>query len=122
MNLRVVSKLSSLPGPRFKNQGEGSGEAFREDYLVPAFQEALSNGEKLYVNMDGATYGYPTSFLEEAFGGLVRQFEKDKVKKALVIECVTEPLLVQEIEHYMEYAQENRTPPFPCADNRIAVK
>ena len=105
MNLRVMSKLRSLPGPRFKSQGEGSGEEFRENHLVPAFEEALRNGESLYVNMDGANCGYPTSFLEEAFGGLVRRFEKDKVKKVLVIECVTEPLLVQEIEYYMDCAQ-----------------
>ena len=47
--------------------GPYSGEEFREKYLLPAMH--LDGVE---VILDGAA-GYPSSFLEEAFGGLRRR-------------------------------------------------
>ena len=112
MKLKVMDKLINFPGPRYRGQGEGSGEAFREDYLIPMFNQASKNGEKLVVDLDGAQYGYPTSFLEEAFGGIARKFGVDKVTEVLTFECNDEPLLVKEIKHYIKHSQESRTPPF----------
>lgn len=113
MKLRVMEKMKdSLPGPRYKLQGKGSGEAFREDYLIPAFNKAIENKEILYVDMDGAKYGYPTSFLEEAFGGLARKCGTELVQKTIRIESTGEPMLVKEIMHYIKFAEEERTPPY----------
>ena len=112
MKLHTMSKMRSLPGPRYRRQGDGSGEEFREDYLIPAFDRAMEQNEVLEVDMDGAKYGYPTSFLEEAFGGLARERGTVLIKKWVNVMCSSEPMLVDEIWHYVEYAEEDRTPPF----------
>lgn len=112
MELRVMDKLTSLPGPRYISQGEGSGEEFRDTHLIPAFEQAVALGEVLVVNMDGAQYGYPTSFLEETFGGLARERGTALVEKTIRIKCTSEPMLIDEVMHYIRYGEQNKTPPF----------
>lgn len=53
------------PGPRFVSQGPNSGEKFRK-LLV----KNLTDYDKVAVDLDG-TSGIGSSFLDEAFGGLV---------------------------------------------------
>ena len=60
-----VTDFTKYPGGRFVKDGPGSGEQFRRDVLLPAFKQS----GKICVLLEGA-YGYPISFLEEAFGGL----------------------------------------------------
>jgi hypothetical protein len=59
--------FTRYPGGRYRKHGDGSGEEFRDDFLVPAIQTE----DEVVIEMDD-TAGYPASFLEEAFGGLVR--------------------------------------------------
>lgn len=68
----IARDFSRYPGGRYKDDGEFSGEAFRDDLLVPALRDAQQNHTIVVVEIDGAA-GYPASFLEEAFGGLVRE-------------------------------------------------
>ena len=63
----ISKNFSDVPAGRYKTDGPNSGERFRNDLLMPALQ----TGEKVGVILDGAE-GYGSSFLEEAFGGLVR--------------------------------------------------
>lgn len=112
MKLQVMKNMKSLPGPRYRDQGQGSGEEFRDVHLIPAFDKALEIGEKLIIDMDGAEYGYPTSFLEETFGGLARERGRDVVMSNLRIVCISEPLLEKEIEHYIKFGERDRTPSF----------
>ena len=65
--VRIAEDYTPYLGGRLKRDGPGSGEEFRDNYLLPALREGLS----VKVILDGA-YGYPISFLEEAFGGLIR--------------------------------------------------
>lgn len=65
--LSVVRQFSTCPGGRLKKISTFSGEAFRDDLLVPA----LERGGKVIVELDGVV-GYGSSFLEEVFGGVVR--------------------------------------------------
>ena len=65
--IRIAEDFSPYPAGRFISDGPDSGQRFREQFLVPA----LKGGDKLRVDID-RTDGYHTSFLEEAFGGLVR--------------------------------------------------
>ena len=68
-----------LPHGRYAEDGEGNGQAFRDRFLVPALKE----GQALVIDLDGAP-GYPSSFLEEAFGGLVRAgYRPDEIRKLL---------------------------------------
>ena len=119
MKLRVMKMMNSSPGPRFRDQGEGSGEAFREDHLIPAFDEAVEKEEVLCVDMDGAKYGYPTSFLEEAFGGLARERGTDIAKKTIRIECTSEPMLYKEVLHYIEFGEQDKTPSYEPPRDKV---
>ena len=77
--INISRDFSKFPGGRYKSIGKGSGEEFRERFLIPA----LERGEPLVIDMDG-TEGYPPSFLEEAFGGLVRLgFSENKIWKTI---------------------------------------
>lgn len=67
-----VSEFTKYPGGRWKKDGTNSGEEFRETVLKPALLAAHQNGDKIVVSLDGVA-GFSSSFLEEAFGGLVRQ-------------------------------------------------
>lgn len=66
-NIRIAD-YTKFPGGRYRRHGNGSGEEFRETILGPA----LESENKVTVYLDDVA-GYPASFLEEAFGGLVRE-------------------------------------------------
>lgn len=72
MNDRItvikVANFTKYPGGRYREDGPGSGQEFRDDYLA----KHLQRGEKVIVNFDGVA-GAGSGFLEEAFGGLVRE-------------------------------------------------
>ena len=83
--IKVVDYVPA-PGGRYIADGPFSGEWFREEILRPALDEALRNGSRVDVHLDGAP-GYGSSFLEEAFGGLIRTggfTPKDLAKSLLV--------------------------------------
>jgi hypothetical protein len=64
--------FNDTPAGRYKNEdGDFTGEHFREDVLVGLLKE-LKEGEKLRIKIDDAE-GFGSSFLDEAFGGLVRK-------------------------------------------------
>lgn len=109
MNIVNVSKdFTEFPGPRYCDQGPGSGEEFLKEHLKPAFLRARKSGDRVTVQLDGVKYGYPTSFLEEAFGGLAREFGIDDVQGILVFESTNEPLLEYEIRQYIKEARRVR--------------
>ncbi|MBQ6979659.1 MAG: STAS-like domain-containing protein [Clostridia bacterium] len=101
--INIAKDFSETPGPRYQKDGEFSGEEFREKVLVPKYNEAVEKKVKLEINLDGG-YGYPPSFLEEAFGGLVRKFGKEEVVKTLEFVSLEEPYLLETIQKYMEKA------------------
>lgn len=104
IKINIAKEFSPLPGPRFIVEGDHSGELFRRDYLRPRFIAAREAAEKLTVELDGARFGYPTSFLEEAFGGLARLEGIPAVLETLNCVSTDEPLLVKEIENYIRKA------------------
>lgn len=65
--INLVRDFTSAPGARFKWQGKYSGEALREDLLVPALKIS-----EVIVDLNGAL-GLPPSFLDEAFGILLER-------------------------------------------------
>ena len=68
----IARDFSKFPAGRFVTDGEASGAAFRK-MLV----NALKSSESVVVVFDGVA-GFGSSFLEEAFGGLVRECRMDK--------------------------------------------
>jgi hypothetical protein len=80
--ISIARDFTKFPGGRYRKHGEGSGEEFREDFLVPA----IAAGGSVTIDFQG-TFGYPASFIEEAFGGLVRAgFALATLKRQLVLQ------------------------------------
>lgn len=105
IKINIALDFSDTPGPRYSKDGEYSGEEFRESILKEKFSEALKLKEKLEINLDGG-YGYPTSFLEESFGGLARQFGIDAVLNTLEFVSTEEPSLINKIIDYIKKANQ----------------
>ena len=106
VTITIASDFVDLPGPRYRNQGKGSGEEFREELLKPRFVKAREAGEQLLIRLDGVKFGYPTSFLEEAFGGLARECGIETVQETLIFESHGEPMLEEEIRGYIQVASD----------------
>ena len=70
--ISIAQDFSKFPAGRFREDGKASGAAFRDLLEVP-----LRKAEKVEVVFDGVA-GFGSSFLEEAFGGLVRECHLDK--------------------------------------------
>ena len=68
--ISIARDFSRYPAGRFRDDGLFSGAAFREDILVPALKD--DSFERVRVCLDDVA-GVGSSFLEEAFGGLVRK-------------------------------------------------
>lgn len=96
----AVRDLTDIPGARFISDGDFSGEWFYESHLKAAFKDALEQDATLVVDLDG-TFGYATSFLEQAFGELAIAFGADAVLKRLTIVSEEEPGLVDEVNQYI---------------------
>lgn len=103
MIINICKDFSETPGARYRLEGDFSGEEFREDILKPKFEEIKETNEKLIIELDGG-YGYPTSFLEEAFGGMARIYGSKMIKDKLEFISNDEPSLVDEILSYIEDA------------------
>jgi hypothetical protein len=85
--------------------GKTSGEEFREKFLIPS----VESGETVYIELDG-TIGYGSSFLEEAFGGLVRKLKlkASQIESQLIL-VSEDTSLIQEIKEYLEDASKKLT-------------
>lgn len=101
--IKVAEQFTRTPGGRYRVDGPFSGEEFREQVLIPA----LSEGSGVIVDFDGVL-GLSASFLEEAFGGLIRKFRLEKPKLLERIQLrATRPYLQPYLSltyHYMREA------------------
>lgn len=107
MNSLKISNWTVTPGPRYKRIGPNSGEELRDAVLLPALKNAINLGEKLYIDLDG-TMPYGSSFLDEAFGGLIYRngFSRSKVLKNVQLVSPTRPWLIKEVMGYINEAEE----------------
>jgi len=82
IRIDIATEFSDTPAGRFPDDGPFNGEFFRKKFLVPA----LKSGDLVEVSMDG-TEGFGSSFLDEAFGGLVRDegFTREYVEQHLTL-------------------------------------
>ena len=89
MTYRIADEFSTTPGGRFRKHGPYSGEEFRDDVLRGLLRRAIEADDKVAIVLDG-TAGYPSSFLEEAFGGLIRlgMFDQEVVRRHLELRAL----------------------------------
>ena len=96
----IAKDYSRFPAGRYPTDGPFNGERFRDELLVPA----LHDYQVVEVDLDGVR-GFGSSFLDEAFGGLIRHeiIEKNAVSNRLRLRSSDESL-VEEIHGYIEDA------------------
>lgn len=93
MNHRIYIKdWTTLPGARFRKEGPGSAEEFRDEHLLPLLEYCVNRDELLYVHLDGCA-GFATSFLEEVFGGTRRRSDWRASKVRIV--CDEDPAIAE---------------------------
>ena len=98
--INIAKEYTERPGGRYISEGPYSGEDFREKILLPIFNDALKTGDRITVILDGG-YGYAPSFLEEAFGGLVRKTKDKTIESIFTIISDEEPKLIDDIKKYI---------------------
>ncbi len=100
VTINIAKDFSETPGARYKSDGPYSGEEFREKMLKLHFSDPKLDYD-ITIILDG-TEGYATSFLEEAFGGLAREFGKKGCLKRLKFISNEESSLIDEIIGYIK--------------------
>ncbi|WP_019556513.1 STAS-like domain-containing protein [Thiomicrorhabdus arctica] len=103
--INIKNDYTWAPAGRYTGDGQFTGQGFREKLLVPALNEY----DKVIVELDGSI-GYGSSFVEEAFGGLVREsnYTLDQLRKSLEIKTTEFPSIQSEIWEYIEDAAKQR--------------
>lgn len=101
--LSVAKDFSKFPAGRFTGDGPFPGEKFRAQLAA-----ALEKYQGVTVLLDG-TVGYGSSFLEEAFGGLVRVhgWTAEKLRSKLRI-VSSDQSLEKEVWFYIDDAKPQR--------------
>jgi len=100
VTITVHKDFSAAPGGRFQKDGPNSGETFRT-----RLARAFATDEDVIIELDG-TRGYGASFLEEAFGGLIRKglVTHQEIKSRLKLKSARS-YLIDEIWEYINEAQ-----------------
>ena len=94
--INVREDFTRFPAGRYISDGSYSGQRFRDKFLVPA----LSSSDVVEIYMDG-TLSPGSSFLEEAFGGLLRQgFTSNDLASRIKI-IASDEVLVAEVQQYL---------------------
>jgi len=108
VEVKIARDFSRTPGPRYIKEGKWSGELFRTEKFYNIFNDAINNNKMVVVDLDG-TLGYGTSFLEEIFGGLIREHHLDYNQILTHLEIVSEeePYLKDDILAYLNDAHED---------------
>jgi hypothetical protein len=82
--LKIREEFGPITGLRHYSISEKSGEEFYHTILNKVFKQCYESNVELIVDLDNVR-GYSPSFIDEAFGNLVFDFELRNVKKYLKI-------------------------------------
>lgn len=105
IKIKICNDFSNIPGGRYISEGDYSGELFRETILVQKYQEALKENTELEIDFDGC-YGFGTSFLEEAFGGMVRIHHEHGMLNRIRLISTEDETIPENIIKYVKEAEE----------------
>lgn len=100
----VAKDFSADPWGRYPADGDFNAQVFRQELLLPMFKK----GKPFLVDLSGSNR-YGSSFLEEAFGGLVRveKLSDDKLNLMRVHHELL-PSIADEVSYYIEEAKKQR--------------
>lgn len=68
--INIARDFHKAPAGRYRDYGKFSGQRFREEFVLPAFED--KSIEHIEIILDGLD-GVGASFWDEAFGGLIRE-------------------------------------------------
>ena len=84
VEINIAKDFTQTPGYRTYEDGPFSGQEFYDKILKRKFIDAHTHGDKLKIILDG-TNGYTSSFLNEAFILLGKEFGANTVWNNLII-------------------------------------
>ena len=100
ITIDVATKFSRTPFGRYLKDGDNSAERFREHVLRPE----VVKGEEILIDFSKVALGVGSSFLEEAFGGLVRAgFDRNELLKHIKIKDRM-GFYNEQVQHFIEVA------------------
>ncbi len=104
--IKVSEDFSMDVSGRFDKDGDYSAEEFRNMHLAPA----LKKHDKVTVDLDGV-YTCGSSFLEESFGGLIREagLTFEEIDRKLTVISKDDASYIDEINMYLRDAEKART-------------
>jgi len=104
INIKISEDYTKIPGVREEIEGDFPGEEFLSKILLPKFQQAIAEKKILFIDFDD-TAGYPTSFLEAAFGGLARHYKDAGILlKNMEFKSEDDPFLISDVTEYINEA------------------
>ncbi|MBX8825274.1 STAS-like domain-containing protein [Ochrobactrum sp. SFR4] len=96
MMIDLANEFGKYPAGRFPTDGSYNGELFREKFLKPYLKTITeqSSSEKLIIDIDGVR-AFGSSFIEEAFGGLIRAglYTSLELNRLIEVKCTKPNLL-----------------------------
>lgn len=97
--ISIARNFSVYPGGRTPEDGPFSGAEFRDNFLLPVF----NSDEVVAIDFDNVR-GYGSSFLEEAFGGLIRKgIRQEQIHAQLKFKSKKQSI-INEINRYIATA------------------
>lgn len=73
IHISIAEDFSAYPiGRDSDDSAENNGQKFRNEFLIPALKKSLADNSIVDVSFEGVE-SFGSSFLEEAFGGLIRK-------------------------------------------------
>ena len=95
ITIKISKNFHKMPmGRYYPKDGDYTGDKFRWDWLEPNFEKY----DKLIIDLDDL-YGCPSSFREEAFGGLARIYGINEVLEKLEFVTTDFPELIDVIKN-----------------------
>lgn len=84
--INIAKDFSAFPAGRYRTDGPNSGERFLEEFLLPELGKAVKAKQKLLIDLEGLKV-CGSSFLESAFGGIVRvnKFPKEIILRTIEV-------------------------------------
>ena len=94
-----VSDFTTLPGARYKKDGDGSAEEVFDEYI----KRHLKDKESILIDFDN-TWGYASSLLSELALEISQQCEQDglDVREKIEIKSDDEPGLIERFWGYID--------------------
>lgn len=104
--INIAKDFTPEPYGRYPSDGKHNGTEFRDHWLAPSLKEF----NVVTIIMDGAE-GYGSSFLDEAFGGLVKlsHYSATELHAKLLFVSNDDPSLEVEIWSYIDEAKPSKS-------------